>query len=357
MSILPGQRSKGRALLSMNRSPIHELPTPESDNRSAIPSVRNRVADFVRDKLRLLTVLALLVTLAGYLGTSHWSLELASHFRVQYLVVAAICWAGLLAFRDWRWSMAGLLCVSLNAAVILPWYIGRPQPLPAADATKLRLVLSNVLTSNGNPEGVLGLVQSEAPDVLILQEIDNEWVRNLQELNRSFPHSRIIPRGDNFGIGLWSRLPLTGLEEVILSESEVPSIRAKVEVGGQSLFLLATHPVPPGSRYNSEQRNAQLSAAAALIRNSATPAILIGDLNVTMWSPYYADLIRDSGLVNARKGFGILPSWPTQIPMLKIPLDHCLVSPAIGVTGIRTGKPVGSDHLPLIVDLAIPAKR
>jgi endonuclease/exonuclease/phosphatase (EEP) superfamily protein YafD len=72
-----------------------------------------------------------------------------------------------------------------------------------------------------------------------------------------------------------------------------------------------------------------------------------------MWSPYYRKLVRDSGLRNARKGFGIIPTWPCGIPMMSIPLDHCLTSPSLQVNAIKRGKQVGSDHFPIIVDLAV----
>jgi endonuclease/exonuclease/phosphatase family metal-dependent hydrolase len=37
-----------------------------------------------------------------------------------------------------------------------------------------------------------------------------------------------------------------------------------------------------------------------------------------------------------------------------IPIDHCLVSPDIDVLRMRTGRNIGSDHLPIIVDMTIP---
>jgi endonuclease/exonuclease/phosphatase (EEP) superfamily protein YafD len=111
-------------------------------------------------------------------------------------------------------------------------------------------------------------------------------------------------------------------------------------VGGYELFLL---------------RNAQLQEAAMTMRQLPEPKILIGDLNTTVWSPYFSQLVEESGLRDARKGFGVVPTWPTDFPtpLMRIPIDHCLVSRDIRVVNIGAGPRVGSDHLPLIVDLGI----
>jgi endonuclease/exonuclease/phosphatase (EEP) superfamily protein YafD len=72
-----------------------------------------------------------------------------------------------------------------------------------------------------------------------------------------------------------------------------------------------------------------------------------------MWSPFYKNMVKTGNLRNARSGFGILPTWPTFLPLAYIPIDHFLVSKEIGVLKIRTGRNVGSDHLPLITDLVL----
>ena len=38
---------------------------------------------------------------------------------------------------------------------------------------------------------------------------------------------------------------------------------------------------------------------------------------------------------------------------MRLPIDNCLVA-GVGVGGHRHGPDVGSDHYPLIVDLAVP---
>jgi len=92
---------------------------------------------------------------------------------------------------------------------------------------------------------------------------------------------------------------------------------------------------------------------------------MIGDLNATMWSPYFRTLRTKLGLHDSRKGFGILPTWTTPspvspfpawlAPLLAILIDHCLLSRDIQAIEMHIGKPVGSDHLPIVVDLAIPS--
>ena len=86
---------------------------------------------------------------------------------------------------------------------------------------------------------------------------------------------------------------------------------------------------------------------------------------MTMWSPYYRLLVRKTGLRNTRKGFGILPTWPTKgtyqiLPgwltsLFRIPIDHCLISHGLDTSNIYTGSSTGSDHKPLIVDLHLTA--
>ena len=60
---------------------------------------------------------------------------------------------------------------------------------------------------------------------------------------------------------------------------------------------------------------------------------------------------------------GLAPTWPVLQPFgssvcrlcfPQLPLDHVLVGTGIGVLATRVGPPLGSDHLPLIVDLALP---
>ena len=76
---------------------------------------------------------------------------------------------------------------------------------------------------------------------------------------------------------------------------------------------------------------------------------------MTPWSPYYKGMIRESGLKNARQGYGVKATWsgiPSPVAML--PLDHVLLSPEFAVRDFRVGPDIGSDHRPLVVEVAVP---
>ena len=152
-------------------------------------------------------------------------------------------------------------------------------------------------------------------------------------------------------MALFSRHPLERAEVLALDDSTHLAILAEVNVDGIPLTVLSLHPPTPMRPDKFTNRNEQFARAAAIMRGAEGPKLIIGDLNTTMWSPYFTDLVRESGLSDARRGFGLSPSWPVPLPTpLQIPIDHCLVGGGVSVEGVRTGGRTGSDHRPLIVD-------
>jgi endonuclease/exonuclease/phosphatase (EEP) superfamily protein YafD len=101
----------------------------------------------------------------------------------------------------------------------------------------------------------------------------------------------------------------------------------------------------------SSLRNDQLRAIAKFLQGVEGSRLVMGDLNTTSWSPHFRDLLAATGLVDSRRGRGMQPTWTAFRGLVRLPLDHVLVSPDITVTARRVGPPIGSDHLPVIVEL------
>ena len=301
-----------------------------------------------RRAIFILHVTALL-SLAGFVGDwAHW-LELSSHFRPQYLGVLVVGCVWLAILRRWRALAPLFVACLINAGSVLPWYL-ETQPSPPSDSEPLRLLLANVYTNNTDHEQLLALVERENPGVIVLQEVDDVWVTALSSIEDEYPHHLKVPRSDNFGIAVYSRLLMPDLRVQEFTR-DLPSILGTIRHKGRAIQLYATHPLPPIGKEYFRVRNEQLANLAQAV---TTSAIVLGDLNMTMWSPFATRFESTSGLRNVRRGFGILPTWRVGLGPLQIPLDHCLASREFYVSNVRRGPDIGSDHYPLIVDLLIP---
>ncbi len=295
----------------------------------------------------VLTIAFSLLTLLPY---DHFLLQLFTHFRLQYLVAALLFAVAFALLRETRFAVALAATAALNAAFVLPWYFDR---LPVADGARVKLLQANVLSSNTERHKLLEFIGEEQPDVIALQEVTRAWEATLHALADDYPHSLIESRDDNFGIAILSRLPFTAVTAVDAPPLGYPTIIADIDVDGRALRIINAHPTIPISRALYDSRNRQLENLVELVRLSRGPRVLVGDFNVTMWDLNYRSLEARSGLRNGRRGFGLAPTWPTFLPIAMIPIDHVLVSSDIGVAGLRTGPRIGSDHLPLIISLAL----
>jgi len=277
-----------------------------------------------------------------------WFFELFTHFRVYYaaafLVMLVIC----LIARQWKLALLSLLLAGWN---LIPYY----APPISPTAANLRVMTTNVQSRNGQHDRFLEEVDRRDPDILLVVETNGPWLESLHALDEEYPHQQIgLKRGD-FGYAIYSRIPLTSAEEIALGDP-IPSVKVEFEVDGRHVTLIGIHPFPPVSPSMAHSRNSQLRATADEAAGIESPLIVMGDLNITPFSPHFRDLIARGGLRDTRLGYGIQPTWRAIGGLVRIPIDYVLVSDGILVRNFQVGDNVGSDHLPVIVDLVIPKK-
>jgi len=302
--------------------------------------------------VQAVVLVAIAASIMGHLGALWWFFDLGSHFRLQYLGILIAGGAVLLLAREWVWAgMAGLFAI-VNAASILPLY-DTPTPLPTGGAP-LRVLVFNLLSYNSHHRQVQDYLRAQSPDLSLLLEVDSAWARALGELSQQFPHQFLVPREDNFGIAIVSRIPFDDVRSLDLSPIGIPSIEAQVQWGGHSITVVGTHPVPPGGATAARLRDSQLSDLARRLGGLTGPRLLLGDLNATAWSRPFQQLLRDSGLRDSMRGFGLQPTWPGPFGLFRLAIDHILVSPEFTVRRREVGPRLGSDHRPLIAELALP---
>lgn len=293
---------------------------------------------------------ACLATVAGFFGRFWWVLDLAAHFRVQYLLFLASLALCLAFARRFRVSAALAGFAAVNLVLVAPLYLGKPA-VPTDETQALRAVLINVNTANTQYERVTDFLSETDADFVVIEEINATWLEQLRELRTSYPHVEAHAREDNFGIALFSKHPFVQSGALYIGDTGVPSVFGQCEVGGKRLFVLGTHPLPPTGAGYSQARNNQLAEIPRFLESVSCPILLLGDLNVTPWCRSFRKLLRDTSLKDSAKGWGVQPTWPTFFFPLRIPIDHCLLSPELTVTSRRVGPYLGSDHYPVIIDI------
>jgi endonuclease/exonuclease/phosphatase (EEP) superfamily protein YafD len=323
-----------------------------SDRDSSAP----KPAFTVSGLLEVGSVCLCVAALAGFMGRAWWLLELSSHFRPHIAAALALLSAWWFTRRRRK---SGVLCALFSLISVLPvlQVLAAPQRGNTIAQPQIRIASINVHTANRRSDLVLGFIRTNAPDAVLLMEVNRSWMHELASLRDSYPHQVSEAREDNFGIALFSRVPLTNASVVLIGEAEVPSVTAQIILGSSRVRDLGTQPLPPESAEYARLRNEQLAEVARWIGDQHDPVILLGDLNATPWSPHFQELVRRSGLKDSSPLTGFAGSWPATWPLGRIPLDHCLVSPSLRVIARRFGSHVGSDHLPLTVDVALDSVR
>ena len=79
--------------------------------------------------------------------------------------------------------------------------------------------------------------------------------------------------------------------------------------------------------------------------------MVVGDFNLTPWSPYFQKFIADSGLRDARTPRRFDHTWPVTFDNANIGLaiDHSFAHPSLPLVKRIIGPDLGSDHLPVTV--------
>ena len=298
--------------------------------------------------------LGILFTLAGLLGQHAWFLEVFTHFKLQL----AFCFLGYavleLAARHHRHAAASMAFAVVNALPALLLFLpSHTHAAPQKTSAHLRILQANILTSNTNTPALLALVASEQPDVVVLQEPDERWLRELAPLTNSYPVFATLARDDNFGAAIYCKTNALSADIFLLSDPEgAPTSHASIAVGGKTITVVGTHTLAPYTGYMWRGRNGFTLELAKKLRAINGPLVVTGDFNNTPWTSTFRSFLTVSGLNDSAQGRGPLPTWPTSNPLIRIPLDHCFYSDSVRVLSKRSGPDIGSDHLPLILDLA-----
>jgi len=276
---------------------------------------------FYRFLIRTIFVVVSAGSLIALFGEQFWVAELFTHFRLYYLLIQALL---LLIFL--HGGHRTFMVMTLLLAVPNAWV---------------------VQYRNDEFARVTDYLRERDPDIIVISEFTPAWRSELKFLHESHSHRLADARSDPWGLAVFSRLPFAEAELIDLAQTNSVHARFVVEVGSRPLEVFAVHFFQPTSSIRARNRNLQIEDLTDRLIESKHRRLVVGDMNLTPFSPYFSRLADRSGLQDARRVDGIHITWPTSALPIWIPIDHALADSAVNVVRVLTGPDIGSDHFPL----------
>jgi endonuclease/exonuclease/phosphatase family metal-dependent hydrolase len=248
----------------------------------------------------------------------------------------------------------------------------------AAGETPLRLMTYNVHGCRGmdgrfSTQRIARVIARSCPDVVCLQELDQsrrrsggvDQVHEIAELLQKEFHFHAVAEIDD---GLFGNAVLSSLPISVRSSGPLPRIESRinlaergvlwveVNVNGTVLQVLNTHL----SIHERERRIQTRELVERWLGDTGCrpPVVLAGDFNASGDSHIARHIERVlSNTVPRGRGAVSRSTWSSRIPMRQI--DHVFASADVSVRDVIVPRSrlsqVASDHLPLVVDLRLPA--
>jgi endonuclease/exonuclease/phosphatase (EEP) superfamily protein YafD len=270
------------------------------------------------------------------------------YLPAYFIVVAALCFrARLLAV------VAGLVVVAHVVWVVSPVLRADSASAAASRAPHARIVSANLRFNNEDRALLLAEIEGFRADVIVLEEVTPAWWTAIERsgLRASHPEVAKVIRDNPGGMAILSRHPLTDIE--VRYANAWPIITATIAIDGRRVHVAGVHPVAPISSFANNQRAQRVITAIA--RDLARPRVVVGDFNASPYNRWHRQLL-DLGLRDAHEVVGrpFATTWPNGRGLLPpLRLDYVFAERTIVPLDAREGRGQGSDHRPIVVDLAL----
>lgn len=291
--------------------------------------MKQNIHIFFSKRLSILAWAALLLTIIGQaFGTKYWVAELLTHFVPHAGVTLLLA---SLVFPREGLKISRILFLS-SATILLVWSL-MPFSYFSSNQSKVKDTITihyqNVNIANISPEKTMQ--QLHPNNILILLEANSHWKHYLDKTQINKKHC-----------GVWSNNPYSmhtylsnkAMHCELFSLANYPAIKITL-IDERVIFVV--HPPPPINKDLAQSRKQYLYELKQMIL--ATPNVMvIGDFNVTAFSPLYRDFMEQTDLERP-----IINSHPTWLPFA-LSIDQILFSNKSPTPTVKSLAWRGSDH-------------
>lgn len=310
----------------------------------------------------ILCIVVIITTGLPLIKSAEWWIRIFDFPRIQIAVITFLTLILTFFYVDFNWKYKlPLLFILVISLIYQVQFVIVYTPLyktQAKDSNKqgeensLSLLVANVRMDNEDKERFHTLVEKYDPDILLINEPDQEWASSIAKLDENYRYAIKYPLDNTYGMMLLSKFPLTESKINFLVKEDIPSIFTKITLkSGIVIDFYGVHPEPPKPGTDTYERDTELLIIGKEIRESKNPTLVAGDLNDVGWSSTSKLFRKYSELVDPREGRGLFNTYSVFLPLFRYPLDHIFYSKEFGLLTLKKLEAIGSDHYPILIAL------
>jgi len=311
--------------------------------------------------LRVLSAFFLFASFFPLLKWDYWWVRIFDYPRLQKLSIIILLIIGWIFIpgNTQQEVIIWIGCLSISAIYLITkvWPftpLGRKmiETVPYNEEAGINILVANVYQYNKEFGKLIDLVKSIKPDLAFFVETDKAWEKGLSEIENDYPTQIKIPKDNTYGLILYTRMEITRQEINYLIDEEVPSLEIDLKLrNGEIITIYAIHPTPPVPSENdkSTERDAEILLVGQRSKENKKPSLVIGDLNDVAWSYTTELFLKNSEMVDHRRGRGLFNTFHAKVPLFRWPLDHIFLSKHFGLASLKVQKGIGSDHFPISI--------
>jgi endonuclease/exonuclease/phosphatase (EEP) superfamily protein YafD len=315
----------------------------------------------------VITWVATVSTLAGFLADQWWVFDIVTSYRPQEAIALAVAAVMAIALRCWKILPIALIALALNVWQVAPVY-REHQPLPTGPA-RLSIAHINLQSSKGDIAAMKQWLAGRPADIVVVLDTQRDLATNVYQgvgdytmiyptvagvtTNKRNKKTNVTFSPRSAEVVVLSDIDGVTAADPITPDLPTSSVELHAAIGDRPVTLLGLHTQSPTTTERHRLRDLQLGAVDDWLSSTDQPAIAFGDFNVTYYSPVFQRLLDDSGARSSQLGFGIQATWPVQFRPAGIGIDQSIYTGDLTAVTRRRGPSFGSEHRVLIVTYAL----
>jgi len=282
--------------------------------------------------------------------------------HLQPWVLMALILISIIACIRKNWGFASvLLPFATYHIVFTSSFIAFPaKSKTETRQTEFRVLQFNINADNPRFDDLAEAIKQTDADIFVICEANNHVMDRLADAKDRYPFHIEVGRWPNetlfnvSGTALWSKYPFVSKESLVLEKGRIQVCHAIASISGTEVSIYAAHLLAPRSELQTHVRNAgTIELAQLLIKDPHPNALLIGDLNQTVWTHSARTLLKTANMHSVLKGKMFLATWPESLFPFGIAIDHILYRGSMMCRNLYTGDGRGSDHAMLVAEMTI----